>query len=36
LFDESGNAYYFCEETGESSWEAPLWIEEMDEVSGHK
>ncbi len=33
-FDDHGNPYYFDEDTKESSWEPPEWIEEQDPSSG--
>ena len=32
--DPSGNAYYMHSVTGESQWEAPLWIDQLDSESG--
>ena len=29
-----GNIYYYNNKTGESQWEAPEWVEEMDTASG--
>ena len=34
LFDDAGNAYYYNEATGDSKWEAPEWVEEVDPNSG--
>lgn len=34
LYDENGNAYYYDPESGESKWEAPEWVEEVDTESG--
>jgi hypothetical protein len=34
LFDDGGNRYFFNEETTESQWEAPEWVEEIDPDSG--
>mmetsp|Transcript_63146 Transcript_63146/g.124343 ORF Transcript_63146/g.124343 Transcript_63146/m.124343 type:complete len:1156 (+) Transcript_63146:60-3527(+) len=36
LFDEGGHAYYFNEDSGESRWEPPNWVEEKDPTSGEK
>ena len=35
-WDESGHMYYYNESTGESKWEAPEWVEEVDSASGAK
>ena len=32
--DPSGNLYYSHSVTGESQWEAPLWIDQIDSASG--
>ena len=32
--DENGYTYYYNEESGESEWFAPEWVEEIDENSG--
>lgn len=34
MLDENGYPYYYNESTGESSWEAPEWVEEVDNQSG--
>ena len=34
--DPSGNLYYSHSVTGESQWEAPLWIDQIDSASGTK
>lgn len=37
LLDENtGCFYYYNEETGESNWEPPEWIEEFDPISGSR
>ena len=37
LIDEStGYFYYYNEQTGESNWEPPEWIEEFDPISGSR
>mmetsp|Transcript_12214 Transcript_12214/g.18472 ORF Transcript_12214/g.18472 Transcript_12214/m.18472 type:complete len:714 (+) Transcript_12214:205-2346(+) len=33
-YDESGYPYYYNESTGESQWEPPEWVEEVDQDSG--
>ena len=34
--DEGGYAYFYNSSTGETSWEAPEWVEETDPESGSK
>ena len=34
--DSEGNHYYVNETTGESRWEAPEWVEELDKATGCK
>jgi hypothetical protein len=36
LDESSGYCYYYNEKTGESEWEPPEWIEEVDFVSGSR
>jgi len=32
--DDQGNPYFYNSRTGESRWESPEWVEEMDKASG--